>query len=70
MLPHNAQGFGWGKLETRVKVWMSEYHDNAIKGVVTGSASSFHELRANISTLIGGEDGQRCQSSCRIGGSV
>src|SRR5262245_52468042 len=61
MLPHNAQGLGWGKPKARVIVRMSQHHDNAIRGMVTGSEPSFHELRANTSTLIGWEYCQRCQ---------
>jgi hypothetical protein len=40
---------------------MSEYHDHAIGGVVTGSEPGFHELGANPSTLIGWEYRHRCQ---------
>src|SRR5262245_23723435 len=61
MLPHNAQRLGWGKPEARVIVWMSEYHDHAIGGVVAGSEPSFHELGANPSTLIGWENCHRCE---------
>jgi len=52
MLPHNAQGLGWDKAESRVIVRMSQYHDDAIGGVVTGSEPHFHELGADTSTLI------------------
>ena len=55
MFPHNAQGLGWDKAESRVIVRMSQDHNNAIGGVVAGSESSFHELGANTSTLIGWE---------------
>jgi hypothetical protein len=40
---------------------MSKYYDNAIRGVVTGSEPSFHELRANTSTLIGWKDCHWCE---------
>jgi len=53
MLPHNTQGLGWYKAESRVIVRMSEDYDNAIRGVVAGSEPSFYELRTNTSTLIG-----------------
>src|SRR5215510_11310965 len=51
MLPRNAQGLGWDKPASRVKVRTSDYHDDAKGGMVTGSESSVHELRANSSTL-------------------
>jgi hypothetical protein len=69
MLPHNAQGLGWGKPETRIVVRMSKHNHNAIRGVVAGSEPSFHELGANTSTLIGWGYCYRCQPSCRNGGS-
>src|SRR5712691_625608 len=62
MLPHNTQGLGWYKAESRVIVRMSEDYDNAIRGVAAGSEPSFYELRTNTSTLIGWEDYQWCQS--------
>jgi hypothetical protein len=59
MLPHHAQGLSWSKPESRVVVRMSKHNHYAIRGVVAGSEPSFHELRANPSTLIGWEDGHR-----------
>src|SRR5262249_18502737 len=63
------QEFGWYKAESRVVVRIPQHHDKAIRGVVTGSEPSFHELGANTSTLIGWEDCHRCQPSCLHGGS-
>jgi len=62
--------FGRGETEPRVVVRMSQYHDYTIGDMVAGSEPSFHELRANTSTLIGWEDCHRCQSQGGSNGSV
>src|SRR5215831_10128060 len=69
MLPHETMKVGRGEPKSRVIVWMSQHHDNAIGGVVTGSEPSFHKLGANTSTLIGWKDCHRCQPSCLHSGS-
>lgn len=69
MFPHNAQEFGWYKAESPVVVRISQDNHHAIGGVVTGSKPSFHKLGANTSMLTCWEDCQRCQPSCRNGGS-
>jgi len=69
MLPHKALELSWYKAEARVVVRMSQHNDNAIRGVVTGSEPSVHELGAKTSTLRGWEDCHRSQPSCLHGGS-
>jgi len=66
MFLHNAQEFGWYKAESQVIVRMSKDHDNAIRGVVTGSEPCFYDLRANTAMLIGRE---YCHWSPSQGGS-
>src|SRR5262245_4740357 len=70
MLPHETMKFGRGEPKSRIVVRMSQHHDKAIRGMVTGSEPSVHGLRANTSTLVWRKYCHRCQSQGGSRGSV